>query len=63
MPKPEFIVLEKRYHKDGRYAGMVCVLKKTLTPQFLAMIRADKDDVHGWKKHRKRMKELGYDLE
>lgn len=62
MRKPEYIVLKRCFDKNGKYKGKVVVLKETLTPEFLAMIKADKEDKHGWKQHKKVMKEKGYDI-
>lgn len=67
------IILEKHYgdriHPQtlkvtkNAYLGMTVVDTKELTPDFLAALKADKDDKQGWKKHHKKLKEHGYDVE
>jgi len=44
------------------YLGMIVANIEDLTPEFLAKLKADKDDKHGWKKYRKLMKDKGYDI-
>lgn len=56
------IVLKKHYAGD-KYLGMEVVFLKDLTPGYLATVKADKNDKLGWKRHRKVMKEAGYDIE
>ena len=56
------IVLKKHF-KDDRYLGMEVVFLKDLTPEYLATVKADTDDKLGWKRHRKVMKEAGFDID
>lgn len=57
------IVLEECFDEKGKYLGKIVIPISDLTPEFLALIRADKDDKMGWKKYRKIVKEHGHDIE
>lgn len=45
------------------YLGKVVCQTEDLTPEFIAELKADKDDKLGWKKYRKIMKDKGYPIE
>lgn len=45
------------------YMGKKVVDVKSLTPERIAELKADKDDKEGWKKYRKTMKDAGYSIE
>ncbi len=57
------ILLEEIFDENGKYLGKVIVGVDDLTPEFIAELKADKDDKKGWKKYRKLMKEKGYDID
>ena len=57
------IILEEKFNEKGKYLGKIVVPIRDLTPEFIAGLKADKDDKQGWKKYRKIMKEQGYDIE
>ena len=52
------IVLEMCYDETGRYVGKKVIYEEQLTPENLKKIKKDKD----WKKHRKVMKQHGYNI-
>ena len=59
------IILEKKYDARGKYLGKIVVHTEDLdlNPEFLAKLKADKDDKHGWHKYRQVMKDAGYKIE
>ena len=54
--KERIILLET---KEG---GTHWIYKDELTPDLVADRKADKDDLKGWKKYRKGMKDAGFDI-
>ena len=56
------IILELCYSPEGKYLGMISIDDSELTPDFINAIKTDIDDVQGWKKYRKVMKDKGFDI-
>ena len=57
------IVLEECFDEKGKFLGKHVISIADLTPEFLAELKADKEDKKGWKKYRKVMKKAGYPIE